>query len=225
MGAEPRHTHYPKRTRQPPVLRRGIAPYIGIVVAYRSAAAVHLPSRHPAVLPHTLDMVEKRRMAVGKVLHFRAPVVHFRIDIYRVLSAPRRPHILVPYALQIQRQSILAAARYHKVARKIEVHFRKLVVPAALADFFQTFVRRQLGISAAVVAQLQRAAVVQLFIVGNMPRGKIFRALANRSLGVAYGKLFVISAAESRSTGDSYHCKIGVFHLYPVSVGVRSAAC
>ena len=73
-------------------------------------------------------MVEKGCVAVGKILYLSAPVVHLGVDVDGVFSAPGRPHILVPYALQVKGKCSRTGACYHKIAGEIEVEGNKLVV-------------------------------------------------------------------------------------------------
>ena len=128
VGAKPRQTHWPQGSGKPLVLGCCIAPDIGVVMTHRSPASVHTAGGNSAVLPHALDMVVKGRAALGQILHKCAPVVHLGIDVNGIFSAPRRPHILVPDALEIKGESSLTGACYHKVAGEVEVHSNQLIV-------------------------------------------------------------------------------------------------
>ncbi len=222
MGAEPSHSHRPECGGKPFVLGSGIAPYVGVMVAYRTLAAVHFTRCNASVFTHTFDVVEQRRMALGQILYLRAPVIHFRVDVHGVLAAPCGPHILVPYALQVQGKRVLAASRYHQVTGEVEVQLNELVVLFALLYLLKPFVRGKLRIAAAVVAKLKLAAFVKCAVVGDMPCREIEKALAYRRFCLTYCKLFVIGCAESSLTGNCDQSLVGVFHMDTVSVNAAA---
>ncbi len=154
MQAEPCRTHRPLSCRHPQILRSAVAPYICIVVAGKAAAVIHLLSCHSAVRSHTLNVVKKRCVQLREVAVLGTPVVHLGIDIYSEPAAPCRPHILVPDALQVHRESALSAGRDHKIASEVMVKLYQLVVLAALFYLLQSLVCRQLGIALAVIGEV-----------------------------------------------------------------------
>ena len=69
------------------------------------------------------------------------------IDIDSEFTAPSRPHILVPNALEICRQGLFSAACNKKISAEIVIHFNKLVVGIALFHKCKSFVCWQGGIT------------------------------------------------------------------------------
>ena len=106
VQSKPRSARRPYRRGYPRILRSCIAPYISMVVADEAAVdAIHLLCRYPAVLAYPFKQVEQRQMTFGEITALGAPVVHLGVDVERVAASPCRPHILIPYALQIHRLS------------------------------------------------------------------------------------------------------------------------
>ena len=99
MGRKPRRPHHPVGTGHPGVLNIGIPADVGVVVADKAPAAVHLPRRFPSVFPHLFDQVKQRLMALRKRAAFRRPVVHLGIDVDGIFGVPRRRKILIPKSL------------------------------------------------------------------------------------------------------------------------------
>ncbi|MNP54078.1 hypothetical protein D3C76_1486070 [compost metagenome] len=67
-----------------------------------SGAVIHL-GRLPAVNGQAADVADERFMQLSQVAHFRRPVIHFRINVQRIIGAPGSPGLLVPDSLQVGR--------------------------------------------------------------------------------------------------------------------------
>ena len=117
------------------------------MVTNKATAAIHIPCGLSAVWTELFDMVDKRHMKLGKVAVLCTPIVHFGIDIYSEFTAPGRPHILVPNALEICRQGLFTASCNKKISAEVVIHFNKLVVRVALFHKCKSFVCRQGGIT------------------------------------------------------------------------------
>ena len=160
MQAQPSRSHRPLGSRHPQILRSGVAPDVGVVVAYKAAAVIHFPCGNSAVWAHFFYMIEQRSVKLAQIADLRRPVIHFSIYIYGEFTAPCRPHILIPDPLEIHRQGTLPASGYHEVTSEVEIKLHKLVVASSGTHLFKSLVGRQCGGSAAVVLQRYFTAAV-----------------------------------------------------------------
>ena len=123
-----------------------------------------------AVRDHLVDHVEERLMALGEVRGLGGPVVHFRVDVDRVLALPRHVHLFAPDALEVGGLAAGAGAGDQQVAAELEIEGRQVgierdsVLPAGL----EAVVGRELGRGAAEVevhAVEERAVVGDVFFL------------------------------------------------------------
>ena len=129
VQSEPCSAHWPDSSWHPQILRSGVSPYIGVVVADKALVdTVHFLSCYLSVFTDSFEQVEQRQVALGERTAFGRPVVHLDVDVYGVTAAPCRPHILVPDTLKVRGLSSGTAARDKEVSAKVEVQFDKLVV-------------------------------------------------------------------------------------------------
>ena len=119
VGTQPRASHHPVRSRYVDVLGRSIRPDICIMMGREAAAAVHAAGSISAALRHAPDQAKQGQAAFGKVAAFCRPVIHFCINVNRVLGIPGRLHFLVPDSLQIQRQGVGPTSRNHQIAAEL----------------------------------------------------------------------------------------------------------
>ena len=96
-------------------------PEIGIMMEHPAITIIVVPGRDPAGFHTFIDQVKQGIMAIGKIHHFRRPVIHLRVDIHRVFTAPRRFKLLVPYSLQVRRVSAFPAGTDHQVPGILDV--------------------------------------------------------------------------------------------------------
>ena len=83
--------------------------------------------------PLTLKLrieIEERGVALGQVGDLRRPVVHLRVDVDRVVRAPRRPDHVVPDALEISRDGVRLRASDEQIAPVLEeqAHQRGILI-------------------------------------------------------------------------------------------------
>ena len=76
-----------------------------------------------ALRHHGLDFVNERPNAFIKVTRFCRPVVHFEVDVRRVLTAPNRVRVLVPDTLQVGRLATLTGACDEQVTAILVMKF------------------------------------------------------------------------------------------------------
>ena len=129
MQSEPCTACWPQSTRHPHILRCGIAPDVGMVVADKAFLhAVHFLCGYVTVLSDPFKEVKQRQVTFREVAAFGRPVVHFGIYINSISASPRCYHFLIPYALQVHGLGMGTACGYHEVSAEVEVKFYKLVV-------------------------------------------------------------------------------------------------
>ena len=83
------------------VLRRTVAPYIGVVMSNPAPCTIHFFGNGLTMRIHALDMLEERQMHFGKIADFGVPVIHLSVDVYRVFAVPYGSKAVVPYSLKI----------------------------------------------------------------------------------------------------------------------------
>ena len=193
VSAKPCRACHPLCTGHPQVLRRSIAPDVCIVVADKAAAAIHLPCCFTSVGAHSLYMIEQGHMQVAQIGDFCQPVVHLGIYIHGKSAAPCRPHILVPDALQIQRERTLAASGDHKVSAKVKIQADQAVVNAALFHRLQSLIGGQAVIFALIKDYLRPVKITA--VVLDMFFQQFFKIFLCRCDNVQFGRLLIIADA------------------------------
>ena len=88
-------------TRSEVTDRIGHAPDVGIVMTSPTPAIIEGPRSDGSCVSEIAYKRKQWLMQFGKVADFHWPVIHFRIDIDRIIAAPRRPHLFVPDSLQV----------------------------------------------------------------------------------------------------------------------------
>ncbi len=154
--------------------RRRLAPEVGVVVRAPAAAAVVDAGRFRAVHAQILDEVEERGVALGQVGDLGRPVVHLRVDVDRVVRAPRRPDHVVPDALEIGRDGVRPRAGDEQIAAILEeqAHQRGILIGGVVPN---TLVGGQ--ILAAPRTQVERDAAEKRLVLGQV-RGQQARPTA-----------------------------------------------
>ena len=84
-------------------------------------SAVMHTRRLCARLGELFDHREKRLHALAEICRFGRPVVHLRVDVDRVLAAPRRGERVIPQTLQVCRLGARPRARGEQVSPVLEV--------------------------------------------------------------------------------------------------------
>src|SRR5579875_799848 len=105
MPAEPGASHGPVRPHgvaSPLSNGSRLPPEIGVMVGRPSARSVVDASRLLSIFGKLTNERKERFGAFRKVAAFRRPVVHFGIDVQRVVGTPRRAQFVVPDALQVR---------------------------------------------------------------------------------------------------------------------------
>ena len=102
--------------------RRGLRPDIRIVMGRPSFGNAIIDLHRLATgTGQPIDKIKKRAMGFRKIGHFRRPVIHFRIDVQRIVTAPGRLHQLVPDPLQIEGLRTRPGAGDHQVSPVLKV--------------------------------------------------------------------------------------------------------
>ena len=125
-----------------------------------SARAVNFAGRLPAGFGQFRQKAVQRFLALGQAAGQGRPVVHFGVDVRRVVAAPRRVDTVVPNTLQVQRLAALARTRNHQIAAEVEHQQIQIFVFLTALVALQTLVRRHRGAFFTGV-QSQANAVVQ----------------------------------------------------------------
>ena len=115
-----------------------LAPKIHVVVAGKAAAAIIDARRLLSAPGHLVHHADVRLQALLKAADTCTPIVHLRIDIDSVVTAPRRADIAVPLPLQIQRLPPLPAAGDHQVLAIVIEQFTERV---KIARVFEHLIR------------------------------------------------------------------------------------
>ena len=82
-------------------------------------------------------------MHLSKIRHLRRPVVHFRIDIRRVVAAPWRAHVRIPDSLEICRYTWRSRAADEQVATELEIQTLQLGIVGSVRVSAESFVGGQ----------------------------------------------------------------------------------
>ena len=164
---QPRPGHRPRgphRVAVAPVADHArVPPEVGVVVRRPAARAVHRRRGARAVHRQLTDERQQRLVQLGEVGRFRRPVVHLRVDVDRVVRAPRRPDVFVPDALEVGRLRAGPARRDQQVAAVLEEQLDEFGSAARGGD--PAIGRRILW---APGVQLQRHAIEQRAMVGDV---------------------------------------------------------
>ena len=148
---QPRPGHRPRgphRVAVAPVAdHAGVPPDVGVVVRRPAARAVHRRRGPRAGDRQITDEREERLVQLGEVGRFRRPVVHLGVDVDRVVRAPRRPHVVVPDALQVGGLRAGPARRDQQVAPVLEEQLDETGIDPPRAA-----IRRSVGRSSAGAA-------------------------------------------------------------------------
>ncbi len=125
MEAQPDPSHRPVRPHRVALTevayRVAHRPDVGVVVGGPASGPVEVARRHRARLRDVPEEPEQRLVALGQIRRLRRPVVHLGVDVDRVVAAPRRPHVRVPDALQVERGRTRPGAADEQVAPELEV--------------------------------------------------------------------------------------------------------
>ncbi len=124
MGAEPARGKRPEgidRSALSPVAHGiGKAPDVAVMVGHEPSRAVVGPGRPGPADPEVVQKLHQRLMHLRQICSLRRPVVHLRIDVDRIVGAPRRAQVLVPDALQVRRKGSRSGACYQQIAAILE---------------------------------------------------------------------------------------------------------
>src|SRR5690554_3989448 len=99
-------------------------------------------------------------MALRQVAHFSRPVIHLRIDVDRVVAAPRRAELVIPYALQICRLSTGPGTGDEQITPILKQELDETGIAGTILD--DALVRRQIVPGVTSVPQRQGDPVKQL---------------------------------------------------------------
>ncbi len=195
-------------------------PAVGVVVGFRGFASG---------LAQGIDQVKQGQMALGQVGGLRVPVVHLHVNVEVVIAIPRGLQALGPHALQVRGQVSGPRTADQQVPPELEVEGLQGRVQAALAHGLQALVRRQ--ISSGRRAQVQRDAVEEALVVGNMIAAQVVVGLACGCLQLIGGQALVRAspvAGRSRQQprvvrrgGHQQHGSVGALHAQRVAVGAH----
>ena len=78
---------------------RGCAPHVCVVMHHPAAGSIHRPGGFRAGLGQILHHRHERFDALRQVARLRRPIIHLRVDVDRVLTAPWRVHAVIPNPL------------------------------------------------------------------------------------------------------------------------------
>ena len=215
-GPRPMHSH-----------RRCLAPQVR-VVADRRAAGVKGFLRHVSSGdPQPVQQIEQRLMSLGKVADLRRPVIHFCVDIDRVITAPRRLHPVIPDTLQVEGLRARTGAADQQVpAEAVEQHGQGgVLLPGRVPP--KALIRRQ--VLPALSPDLNRLTVHQCAEVRGMLRqqrvpGQLLRRLQIRhcqSRGVLLGQARILIKrlkVASADKPDFQHARSGNLQAFPVII-------
>ena len=140
---------------------------IRVMMRHKPAASVHFSCYASAILPYLLQKGKKRHMTVGEIAALHVPVIHFSIDVNRILAVPGRCEILVPKSLQGSRQTSLAAARNGQISTEIKEQLAQTHVSLTVLCLLQTLVSGQAGKDFSPF-QFKSKAVVKRFVIRNV---------------------------------------------------------
>ena len=155
-------------------------------------------------------------MQLGEVGRFRRPVVHLRVDVDRVVRAPRRPHFFVPDALEVRRLGAGPARRDQQVAAVLEEQLDEPGIGSA-ARGDPPIGRQILGRRG---RQLQRHAIEQRAMIGDVgvaqrgPRGGASRGDLphdDRAGVAAVAGRILVEAVERRRRREQHRGGVGAF--------------
>ena len=143
VQAQPGRAHLPHRGGHKAVLRRTVAPDVGIVVRHPAGGPVHGAGHLPPVGEHPPHVVKQRQVHLGQVAAFRGPVVHLRVDVDGVLAAPGGVEALAPQALEVGGQRAGTAGAAQQVAPVEEISVDQAEILLARGKAPQPLVRGQ----------------------------------------------------------------------------------
>ena len=103
--------------------RSGKSPEIRVVVAHEAVRSIVFPGSAPAGYGKLPDQGKKRFMKLGQSADFRSPVIHLRINVYRIVRAPGRTHLGIPDSLKICRLGSRTGARNEQITPVVKKQF------------------------------------------------------------------------------------------------------
>src|SRR5690606_31393693 len=98
MLARPSATGDP-RTPESSVYRAAHPPDVGVVMRHPTACAIHDAGCFFSCLRQFTNHLKERLMQLCEIRLLCRPVVHLGVNVNRVLTVPRRVHLIVPYTL------------------------------------------------------------------------------------------------------------------------------
>ena len=159
-------------------------PDVRIVVGRPSTRPVHLRGRLPARNAQVADHVDQRSVQFGQVRRLGRPVVHFRIDVDRVLAVPCRKSLMIPNALQIGWLTAGLRRTDQQIATELKIERRELRIKTG-GELAHPHVGRLIGLS--VRSQIERypfdPRTVSRDVVGFQPGIALFPRTRQIGLG------------------------------------------
>ena len=120
METEPGSPHHPVACRDAYILGCGITPDICVMVGHEATTAIHCFCRLCSAFPHILNHSNQRFITLRQVTGKGWPVVHLRIDIDGIFTAPGRCILIVPNPLQIIGQRSGSASCNHQITAELK---------------------------------------------------------------------------------------------------------
>src|SRR5262245_42200050 len=140
MQAQPCATHGPEAGMYA-VNRNCIAPDVGVVMNHKAARAVEVFGNAAPVIERIVDEIEQRLVKLGEVGDLRRPVIHFRVDVDRVLAVPGWLEFLIPNALKIRGHRTRSTAGDQQIPAELKVQSLERGIGCTLLHTPQALVR------------------------------------------------------------------------------------
>ena len=188
-------------------------------MCHPAASAIEVPGGVRAGGGDIANQLVEGREHLAQVRGLHRPVVHLHIDIGGVVAAPRRPHVLVPDALQVRRGTRCARGGDQQVPTKLEVQSLEAGIRGAACIRFQSPVRREpAGIGLGRIER-KRDAIEEAAIVREVRGAQLPKVVRRRSfqradilltfiLALAEGA--AIESVEAGRRGNEQHHFVGV---------------
>ena len=138
MLAEPSRTHRPHRIGTGILIlpeishRSGVSPDIQVVVAHPSVKSIDFPGCFPSILCCPADQVKERFLTFAQVASLSHPVIHLRVDINGIITAPGGTHPVVPDSLEVCTLASRSGGTDHQVSGIMEHHLCQTVFPGVV---------------------------------------------------------------------------------------------
>src|SRR5262245_4188918 len=219
MQAQPCATHGPEAGMYA-INRNRIAPDVGIVMNHKAPRVVEVFGNAAPVIERVVDEIEQRLVKLREVGDLRGPVIHFGIDVDRVLAIPRWFELLVPNALKIRRHRTGPAAGDQQIPAELKVQSLEGGIGRSLLYTLQAFVRGDIRRSG---AELEFYTAKEPLVVGYV-RGAELGVRLRAGGQILFCRDFQILLLKIRRCGENHRRGVRILQFDGGSFGAHVPA-